>query len=240
MRIAILADIHSNLYALQAVLADAENRGVDSIVCAGDLVGYGPHPSEVISLLSEKEIPAVMGNYDDAIGYERFICGCDYKNPADLKLAERSIEFTLKATTGEDKAYLRSLPAEIRLSSDGKDIVIVHGSPLRLNEYLHVDTPAETLNQMLDEARADVLVCGHTHIPYHRKLGKRHVVNAGSVGKPKHGNPNALYCILELYNSQVAALLVEVPYDVDRTARLIEENEILPNEFAAKLRLGMP
>ncbi|MFZ5899228.1 MAG: YfcE family phosphodiesterase, partial [Bacillota bacterium] len=75
---------------------------------------------------------------------------------------------------------------------------------------------------------------------YHRKLGKRHVVNAGSVGKPKHGNPNALYCILELYNSQVAALLVEVPYDVDRTARLIEENEILPNEFAAKLRLGMP
>ncbi|MGC7847201.1 metallophosphoesterase family protein [Desulforudis sp. 1088] len=238
MKIAILADIHSNLYALKAVLADAKSRGADRIVCAGDVVGYGPHPSEVIALLQKEQIPTVMGNYDDAIGYERFICGCDYKDPADMKLAEKSIEFTLKATSAEDKTFLRSLPPEYRIINDGLDIVIVHGSPVRLNEYLYADTPAQTLEEMLNKARADVLVCGHTHIPYHRKLSNGHVVNAGSVGKPKHGNPNALYCILELKGRDVAAVFVEVPYDVERTARMIEQNEVLPNEFAEKLRLG--
>ncbi|MDI6711507.1 MAG: metallophosphoesterase family protein [Bacillota bacterium] len=238
MRIAVIADVHGNLYALQAVLADVRRRGVERVFCAGDLVGYGPQPGEAIALLKEERIPTVMGNYDDAIGHGRLICGCDYKDPADLRLAEKSIEFTLRATTDGDRAYLRSLPADLRLDYGGKSLVVVHGSPLRLNEYLHADTPAETLEMMLDRAGADVLVCGHTHVPYHRQVGARHVINAGSVGKPKHGNPNALYCVLDLAGPNVAATFVEVSYDVEKTARLIEQDPVLPAEFAAGLRQG--
>lgn len=238
VKVAVIADIHGNLQALQAVLADVERRRPDGVFCAGDLVGYGPQPAEVIAVLREKGIPTVMGNYDDAIGYRRLVCGCDYADPADLRRAERSIEFTLRATTDEDKAYLRSLPAEIRLEVRGLSLVIVHGSPVRLNEYLHADTPGEHLEKMLDEARADILVCGHTHLPYHRQFGRRHVVNAGSVGKPKHGNPNAVYCLLDLNGLNPAAAFIEVPYDVEKTAGLIERDAILPDEFAARLRLG--
>lgn len=238
VKIAVMADIHGNLQALRAVLADVEQRRADGVFCAGDLVGYGPQPGEVIDLLRGKGIPTVMGNYDDAIGHQRLICGCDYTDPADLQRAAKSIEFTEQATTDEDKAYLRSLPPEIRLEVRSLSIVIVHGSPLRLNEYLHADTPGEHLERMLDETRADILVCGHTHIPYHRQFGRRHVVNAGSVGKPKHGNPNALYCLVDLNGPNPAAAFIEVPYDVEKTAGLIEQDPVLPDEFAAHLRLG--
>jgi predicted phosphodiesterase len=107
-------------------------------------------------------------------------------------LGKRSIAWTNINTTADNKIFLRQLPAQIPLQLNGLRVLLVHGSPRKINEYLFADRPDATLERLLDMTEADVLVCGHTHIPYHRILPSgRHVVNAGSVGKPKDGNPQA-------------------------------------------------
>lgn len=121
---------------------------------------------------------------------------------------------------------------------DGLRVRLVQGSPRKINEYLFADRPEATLERLLDMADADVLVCGHTHIPYHRILpGGRHVVNAGSVGKPKDGNPQACYVVLEANNHDLTVTFNRVPSDIERAAKAIEASE-MPNEYAEMLRTG--
>ncbi len=117
-------------------------------------------------------------------------------------------------------------------------VQLVHGSPRKINEYLFADRPDATLERLLDMAEADVLVCGHTHMPYHRILPSgRHVVNAGSVGKPKDGNPQACYLVLEAKNGNPSVTFKRVSYDVERAAKAIESSD-MPNEYAEMLRTG--
>jgi diadenosine tetraphosphatase ApaH/serine/threonine PP2A family protein phosphatase len=117
-------------------------------------------------------------------------------------------------------------------------VVLVHGSPRRVNEYLYEDRPDASLERLLDQAQADVLICGHTHLPYHRILPSgRQVINAGSVGKPKDHDPRACYLVLRVNGKTIEVEFVRVPYDVERTARAIEATE-MPDEFAQMLRIG--
>jgi len=237
VKIAVFADVHSNLYALEAVLEDIESKGIDRIYCVGDLVGYGPRPNEVIELIKSKEIPTVMGNYDDAIGNMRLICGCDYKDEESLWLGEQSIAWTRDNTSEESKAWLSGLPAEIRETIAGYRFLFVHGSPKALNEYLYESTSDEYLNQLLKENDVDILVCGHTHLPYVKKLESGLVVNAGSAGKPKHGNPNATYVVIDFTVGTLCSGIIEVEYNYEDTAAEIEKSG-LPNEFARTVRTG--
>ncbi|WP_333871596.1 metallophosphoesterase family protein [Desulforamulus putei] len=237
MKIAVFADVHSNLLGLEAALQDIEKREISRIYCAGDLVGYGPRPNEVIALLRRKAIPTVMGNYDDAIGNMRFICGCDYKDEKALKLGERSVLWTKEHTSEENKAWLRELPQRVAFTEEGFRFLIVHGSPRQLNEYLFENTPDEYLNELLAENNCDVLICGHTHLPFHKTLAKGHIINVGSAGKPKHGNPNVTYAILDVAERNLTVEFIQVPYDFEQTAREIEEVG-LPSEFAQMIRTG--
>lgn len=237
MMLAVISDIHSNLYGLEAVLKDIESKGMDRVYCAGDLVGYGPHPNEVIDLLKSKRIPTIMGNYDDAVGNMRLICGCDYKDEKSLRLGEQSMAWTGARTTAENKQWLRELPGEINLRLGDLKIKLVHGSPRAHNEYLYEDTPQRYLKELLGESGVDVLVCGHTHLPYVKKTTAGYVVNAGSAGKPKHGNPNATYVALEPAGGGLHVEIIEVPYNFEATAREIE-NSGLPHEFADIVRTG--
>lgn len=121
---------------------------------------------------------------------------------------------------------------------DGLRILLVHGSPRKINEYLYADRPDATLERLLDMAEADVLVCGHTHIPYHRILPSgRYVVNAGSVGKPKDGNPQACYVVLEAKDNDLTVTFNRVTYDVERAAQAIVRSD-MPDEYAEMLRTG--
>lgn len=238
MRIAVISDIHGNLSALQAVLKHISRREVEMIYCTGDLVGYVPFPNEVIDLLKENKIPVVMGNYDDAIGNRRFICGCDYKDEQARALGKKSIIWTRENVTEENKEYLRNLPAEICFRAGKFDVMIVHGSPLQLNEYLDQGTKTDYLPELLHIFQRDVLICGHTQVPYHKALNSgKHVINAGSVGKPKHGDPHASYVIIEFGNT-VEVCVQKVAYDVESMAMAVEISG-LPNEFAEVLRSGM-
>lgn len=236
MKIAFISDIHGNIDALKAVLANIEKQGIEQIYCVGDLVGYAPFPNEVIDLIQEKDIPTVMGNYDDGVGYDRFICGCDYKDEKAQQLGEQSILWTKKHTTEENKEFLRNLPKEIRINQEGYEVVITHGSPRRLNEYLYSTLPDDIFIECLNESKADVLILGHIHQTYHLEFSGRHAINVGSVGKPKHGNPKAVYAVVELGNTVVVDFNF-VSYDVEKVAKAIEESE-LPNEFALALRKG--
>lgn len=244
MKIAVISDIHSNIYALDSVLADIETKDVDMIVCTGDLVGYGTRPNEVIQTLKKNKILTIMGNYDDAIGNLKIVCGCDYPDPKDAEKAGLSMHFTGQTTKVENKEYLRNLPKELIFNFNKKTIRFVHGSTRLINEYLKENS--KEADEVMSELVEDILVCGHTHIPYAKYYGEKLLVNAGSVGKPKTGNPNANYVIIDIKNedeisktpSSVEVEIIEVEYDFERIANEIEENKILPNDFARLIRKG--
>jgi putative phosphoesterase len=198
MRIAVFSDIHANINALDAALADIEHQAVDNIMCLGDLVGYGEHPNEVIEVIRTRGIATIMGNYDDAVGYDRDDCGCAYTSAAEKERGREWLLQTRQAVSEANKAFLRQLPLHLNREIHGRKISFVHGSPRRMNEYLYEDRPSTAFDRVLDVAGADVLVCGHTHLPYHRVIGKRHVVNVGSVGRPKTVDVRACYSILDI------------------------------------------
>lgn len=237
MQIAVFSDVHGNKHALDAVLADIQNREPDLMVCLGDLVGYGAYPDAVVQTIRESGIPTVMGNYDDAIAYRRIVCGCDYKDEKAMEAGIKSISWTMENTGEASKEFMMGLPAGIVKKIDGRRVLFVHGSPRQLNEYLYEDVPATDIIPTLQEADADVLVCGHTHLPYHRVVEGRHIINAGSAGKPKHGDPCAVYALIEI-NNDIRVDFIKVPYDYESAAQAIEKAG-LPTEFAAILRTGI-
>lgn len=238
-RITVFGDIHGNLPALAAVLADMAQRGVDDdVYCLGDLVGYGTFPNEVITAIRERGIPTIMGNYDQGVGQSSDDCGCAYKTEEERALGDRSIAWSNAHTSDENKAFLRTLVAQIPHQLGGLRVLLDHGSPRRINEYLYEDRPDGSLERILDQAEVDVLVVGHTHRPYHRVLPSgRHVVNAGSAGKPKDNDPRACYVVLAAEGKKLNVEFVRVPYDVEAAARAIEATE-MPDAYAQMLREG--
>jgi putative phosphoesterase len=252
MTIALFSDIHANLPALEAVLADVDRRNPDSIYCLGDLVGYNIWPNEVAAEIRRRKIPTIAGNYDFGIGRMSDDCGCAYKTDEEKDMGKISIAFTNKIMMDEERAYLRTLPAHIRLefqlNNDKFSILLVHGSPRKINEYLFEDRDERSLLRIMTDAHADVMCFGHTHKPYHRLINDggrfRHAINIGSVGKPKDGDPRACYVVLTINadagsgeRNSIGVEFVRVPYDVGRAAKAVEDSP-LPNGYAEVLRSG--
>lgn len=235
MRLAIFSDVHSNVPALTAVLADIAAAGVDDRYCLGDLVGYAPWPNETLELLQREDIPIVMGNYDDGTAYDRDECGCAYKDPTEEALGDESFAWTKAHTSDANKAYLRSLHPQIRFEQDGKRFLLVHGSPRKINEYLFEDKPDATFERIAAGADADVIVCGHTHRPYTKQVGETMLINVGSAGKPKDGDPRACWALIETSPDGVNVEFRRVEYDVEAVAQAILASD-LPDEFAGQLR----
>ena len=233
MRIAIFSDIHGNRHALGAVLADIDREAPDRVYCLGDLVGYGAYPNEVIERIMDRGIPTIMGNYDDGVGFDKEECGCAYTDPEMRKLGDKSLTWTREVVTPENKQFLRSLPPSIRFKEAGKGFLLVHGSPRKINEYVYEDRPLANLERIARSAEADVLVFGHTHLPYVKEVAGVLLVNDGSVGKPKDGDARAGYVMLET-GDQVKVEFRRVPYDVAAAAAAIRASG-LPAHFAGLL-----
>src|SRR5690554_5143477 len=142
--ITIFGDIHGNLPALDAVLRDIDARGLRDLFCLGDLVGYGTFPNEVVELIRARGIPTLMGNYDQGVGHSSDDCGCAYKTPEARALGDRSIAWTNAHTSDENKAFLRALPAQIPAQVGDLRVVLVHGSPRKVNEYLYARSEEHT------------------------------------------------------------------------------------------------
>lgn len=237
-KITIFGDIHANLPALEAVLQDMDARGLPNRYCLGDLVGYGTYPNEVVEVIRDLGIPTLMGNYDQGVGNSSDDCGCAYRDAFAKALGDRSIAWSNEHTRPENKEFLRQLPSSFPIELGNRRVLLVHGSPRRVNEYLYEDRPDKSFERLLDVAGADILVCGHTHIPYHRILPSgRRVINAGSVGKPKDGDPRACYIVLEAKGGDISVQFIRTAYDVEKTARAIESSR-MPDEYARMLREG--
>jgi diadenosine tetraphosphatase ApaH/serine/threonine PP2A family protein phosphatase len=234
--IGLFGGVYSNHLALEAVLGDAARRGVSSIRCLGDVGGSGPHPERAIAILREREIPTVQGNYDDSVGHGLEDCGCGYTDPRDDHFAAIAYAYTLARTGEGSRAWLRALPQSARIDWEGRRLLLAHGSPRRVNEFLWESrSPDGFLERMLDETGADVLAVTHTGIPWTRVLPSgRLVVNVGAIGRPPNdGKTEVPYAILDGGRAEI----VRVAYDHERMAREIVD-EGLPAEFAESLRSG--
>ena len=246
MRYAIISDIHANLPALRAVLADIDARSdVDAIYHLGDLTGYAPWPNEVVSLLRERAIPGVSGNYDSTVATDYKHCGCRAETPRDEELSHLSFEWTRTHVTRETKKYLGSLPFRIDIRPfgghmSGPTITLVHGNQTLNTVYITEDRPDSFLEKMgasLGAKPEDVICFGHTHKPWQRVVIGIQFVNAGSVGRPKDGDPRACYVLLTVGGAGVRVEFVRVAYDIEEAARAIIASD-LPSEFAEVLRSG--
>jgi putative phosphoesterase len=236
MRVAIISDIHGNIGALEAVLDDLKTQRVESVYCLGDLVGYAAFPNEVIDRIRAEHIPTIVGNYDDGVGFDRDECGCAYRDPEEQRLGDLSLRWTQRTVTPERKEFLRSLQAEIRFEADGKRFRLVHGSPRRMNEYLFEDRPLSSFQRLAATSDCDVLIFGHTHKPYTKRVDGVLFINAGSVGKPKDNDPRACCVVLDT-SGEVSVEFRRIPYDIARMAAAIRASE-LPDKFAADIETG--
>lgn len=240
-RLAIFSDVHANLPAMAVVAEHLRRGGYDRIYCLGDLGGYASQPNEVQEIVMALDCPTIIGNYDEGVGFNRDDCGCLYIKPFDIEMSNISFLWTRARTTDANKAWLRGLPREIRLEVEGRRVLLCHGSPRATTEYLFENRSDGYLRQFTHggaaDAHADVIVFGHTHVPYHRRIDGVHFVNTGSVGRPKDGDPRAGYCVLTIDGGAVTAEQVRLPYAVEQAAgRLVDAG--LPPYFAEYLRSG--
>jgi putative phosphoesterase len=232
--VAVITDIHANLPALTATLTRIEELGIESVFCGGDLVGYGPHPNEVCTLIAERDIPTIYGNYDYAIARDEHECGCAYVTPHDRELGQLSVDWTLAHTSQNSKDFMRGLPFDLHFPIGETDVHLVHGSPRKVNEYLFEDKPARLYERLAATESDSILVFGHTHKPWVHEYGGVLFVNCGSVGKPKDGDPRGAFAVLRAAADRVAVTIERVDYDAEAVAAEVREAG-LPSEFADKL-----
>jgi len=246
MRYALISDIHANLPALEAVLADIAGRpGIAATYHLGDLVGYAPWPNETVELLRANGIAGIAGNYDSTVAADYKHCGCRYEDPRQEELSHSSYDWTRRHTSSEAKGHLGALPFRMDVKplgghTAGPTVILIHGTPTLNTLYWDQDRPDSFCSKMAQHAGAkagDVVCFGHTHKPWHREVEGIHFVNTGSVGRPKDGDWRAGYVLLDVGDGQPRVEFVRVEYDVERTARAILESD-LPHEFADYLRLG--
>lgn len=228
MRVAVCSDLHGNRPALAAVLADCPP--VDGWVCAGDVVGYGPHPGFCVDAMRDREAPTVMGNHDRAV-----VTDTDFSFDSS---ASDGVVYARRELTGGQRSWLESLPTSLS-AFDGR-VAVVHGHPNAPDRYVY---PALFSGEDVEAARTvvpggencEVLVMGHTHVQGHELTDEGVVLNPGSVGQPRDGDPRAAYALLDLETLAVEERRVE--YDVEAMVEAVRDAG-LPEGSGTRLRKG--
>ena len=239
-RIAFIGGIYSNYQALVATLRDIDRRGSDATWFLGDLGAFGPHPDRVPALLIERGIPGIQGNYEESLSSGATDCNCGYTDPRDNEYAQISYDYTAEQTSDEYKKWMGTLPKNIRLDVGGRRVLLVHGSPRKINEFLWRSTsPDPFLHRLCEEHEADVIVCTHTGLHWHKQISaERHVVNAGVIGRPANdGRTNVWYTMINFGGDGVGVDFIPIEYDHSALAREMRE-EKLPDEFVRTIETG--
>lgn len=227
-RVAFISDIHSNLPALEAVIDDIRSKGIDRIYCLGDISGYHSQPNLVIDLLKSQGVISIKGNHDMVITEKKF----NREKPGDFVLWWNYDELT-----EENLKYLYTLPEELVLEIEDKKVKIVHGSPESIEEYIREGS--REVHKYIDTLKEDVLICGHTHLPYIFKKDGKFLLNTGSVGKPKVGKPESSYVIVSIADNEITPEIVFVKYDVQTIVTHLRKNSF-PEKYIEALITGNP
>ncbi len=240
-RVAIFGGVYSNHLALAALLEDAPCRGAARIFCLGDLGAFGPHPDEVFPLFREAQIPVVQGNYDNSVGNNLADCQCGYTDAKDNYFARLSYDYTFANTAPENKTWMRDLPGEIRLNLNGVRVLLCHGSPRRMNEFLwETTTSLAFLERLCQDFEADIIVGTHTGLHWHRALPNgKHFINCGAIGRPANDGRTCVWYALLSIDEKASVTVEFIPLEYDH-ARLASEMraENLPPEFVATIETG--
>ncbi|MCI1273588.1 MAG: metallophosphatase family protein [Clostridiaceae bacterium] len=225
MKIAVISDIHGNMQALEAVLADIKNQGCQKILCLGDLALAGPEPDRVIDFIkSQEDWIIIQGNTDKMIA--------DF-NEEILKIVKEafpamgnSLENDVQIISTDNKQFLKNLPENKKYNLNGVKILMVHGSPRRNNEDIMPDMPISKIEEITQGVDSDVVFCGHTHIPCGYQTGsKLTVVNVGSVGRPMTPDAKPCYVIANVENGGFSIEHRFVDYDREKAAKLMSERD---------------
>ena len=235
MKIAVFGDIHGNIEALKAAYQAALSEKVEKIYHLGDLGGYSPFVNEVVEFLGEHNIEGVQGNYDETVATDREHCGCKYEDPVQEEMANKSFEWTKRHASQKTKDYLKRLPFSSSYIVEGKKILLFHATPSKNNLYWYEERPEKFFKEMAEKVDADVLIYGHTHKPYRKDFENKIFVNAGSVGKPKDGDPRACVTLVDITADNVKVDFLRVAYDVEKAAEAIFASG-LPPYFAYRLK----
>jgi predicted phosphodiesterase len=241
IRIACFGGIYSNYLSLDSAIHDALRRGVDGIYCLGDLGAFGPYPDRTIELLQRHGVTCMQGNYDNSVGNELNDCQCGYTDARDNFFAKVSYDYTFANTSAENRIWMRSLPREIRLQIGKCRVLMSHGSPRRVNEFLWESTTStHFLNRMAEDYSADLILATHTGIHWRRDLAQgRQFVNVGVLGRPENdGRTNVWYTLITIeQDGSQHSEFVQVDYDYKKLAREMRE-EKLPEEFSQTIESG--
>ena len=236
MKFAIIGDIHSNKYALKSVLDDIKRKDVDFILSTGDLVGYLTHPNEVIHMLREANVLSIMGNHDERVGHSKPVALKAIESMTEDEVFKKgSLAFTNLEISTKNRDYLKNLPRYLKLNCHGFDLLMVHGSPNKIDDYLYED--GEKIIEISKNIAEDIIISGHTHIPYHVIKNGKHFINPGSVGKPKDRRPEATYMILNI-TDKIQSNIVQVNYPIDQIINAIQENPMVSNDLIDHVKKG--
>ena len=239
MKIAVISDIHGNLEALNAVLQDIESQEINKIFICGDLAMAGSEPEKtvdrIIGLTKEKDVAIILGNTDEMIIKSSGKTGDEF-TPADETMAA-SLKFTQKFLRADQIEFLKNLPLKHKEKIGELKILLVHGSPRKINENISPDLDEKILKEMLSGTQEDIIFCGHTHLPVVYKIEKQTIINVGSVGRPFTENPDACYAILDYSTSANCNKIFDishrfVKYDKETTAKKLQK---LPFKGSGKL-----
>ena len=240
--VAVFGGVYSNHLALRAVLDDARERGAGALYCLGDLGAFGPNPDRVPPLLLDAGVTVVRGNYDDSLARGLEDCQCGYTDPRDDHFARLSYRYTFRETSECWKRWMGTLPAELRVRLGGHEVLMCHGSPRRMNEFLWESTTSTDFLVHLADARgADVILATHTGIPWIRELpGGRLFANVGCIGRPPNdGRTDVPYALLRpaADGGPPEAEIVRVGYDHGALAAEMRD-EGLPEAFVETILTG--
>jgi putative phosphoesterase len=226
MRIAFIADIHSNLEAFETVMKDINKMKIEIIFCLGDVIGYGANPNECLEIIRKRKIPCCLGNHELAVIKEETYGF----NP----FAAEAILWTADHVAKDNLEFIKKFPERIETTLDGFKILMVHGSPFdSINDYVYPEYPLE---RIVNEFNYDVIVMAHTHVPFIRKVKDSLIINCGSVGQPRDRNSEACYVI---FDSEVKHTdIIRVKYDVKATSEKIIKSG-LPHFLGQRLFLGI-
>lgn len=231
MKIAIITDIHSNLYALNAVLEDIAERGIQTIYCLGDLVGYHTRPNEVIEKIRTLNIPCILGNHDEKI----LIYSEKAHKDSTLEPKDVVTKWTYEQISPENLDFLRQLPATMTIDFMDKKLLLAHGSPSHISEYVRKEDSEKQEEIAHSLQDCDAVVFGHTHDCYRKKVKDKVFINAGSVGRMKDGDNRGCYTII---SEDLEVEFVRLPYDFEKLASEILTSP-LPDKFAEVIRTGI-
>ncbi len=239
---AVFGGVYSNHLALEAVLRDARERGAEAFYCLGDLGAFGPSPDRVPPILRDAGATVIRGNYDDSLARGLEDCQCGYTDPRDNHFARISYRYTFRNTSERWKNWMGGLPEQVRVGMDGREVLMCHGSPRRMNEFLWASTTsADFLAHLADEHRAEVLLFTHTGLHWKRRLEDgRLAANVGCIGRPANdGRTEVWYAILRpgTDGEEPEVEFVPVAYDHEALAEEMRREE-LPEEFVETILTG--